>query len=100
MESSHETVSNGGDQRHQNVESSHETVSNGGVQRHKNVEMKLQDELYSSDEDKGDDEEDSDAEYLREDAVQKYKFDFVKSSVLLDQFPELDIERDKNPAAA
>ena len=32
MESSHETVSSGGVQGHQNVESSHETVSSGGVQ--------------------------------------------------------------------
>ena len=32
MESSHETVSNGGVQGCISVESSHETVSNGGVQ--------------------------------------------------------------------
>ena len=83
-----------------NVEGSHETVSNGGVQGPQDVEAKLQDEFYSSDEDENDDDDDdSDAEYQKKDPVQKYKFDYVKSSVLLDNFPELDIDRDKNPAA-
>ena len=66
-----------------NVEGSHETVSSGRVQGHPNVTSKLQDEFYSSDEDKDEDEDDSDAKYQKEDPVQKYKFDYVESSLSL-----------------
>ena len=103
MEGSHETVSSGGvqgslkevklkDEFYSSNESIsiHETVSSGGVKgrlgRGKAVMPPGEDHNNLTDDEDGDDGE---AKYQKEDAVQKFKFDYVESSAMLEDFPEL-----------